>query len=106
MSFNSVLAIGSEKFHELDALDVREARANTDVFQIPAVGVKAQQQRADRRLVTALVPTKSVDDAIAFALVLHLQHHSLVRLVGSVAGFRNHAIESCALEALEPISGR
>src|SRR5207244_13001265 len=50
-------------------------------------------------------PAESGDDAVAFTLVLHLEHHALVRLVGSVLTFGDDAIESGALESLKPIRG-
>src|SRR5688572_29945316 len=37
--------------------------------------------------------------------MLYLEHHPLVRLVGSGLGFRDDAVETCALEAAKPIGG-
>ncbi len=78
-----VLAIGREEFCELPPLLVREARADADVLQRAGVVEKAEQQRADMRALAFLVPAKAGNDAVAIALVLDLEHHALVRLVGS-----------------------
>src|SRR5580700_4060034 len=49
------------------------------------------------------MPSKSRNHAVAVALVLDLEHHALIRLVGSVGLFRDYAVEACSLEAPKPI---
>ena len=53
-----------------------------------------------------LVPAKAGDDAVALALVLHLEHHALVRLIDTRLRLGHHAVQSCPLEAAEPVSRR
>src|SRR5688500_3176335 len=62
-----------------------------------------EQQRADAVLVTLLVPAKARHDTIAVALVLDLEHHALVRLVGHGPRLRDDAVEPGAFEACKPI---
>ena len=52
------------------------------MLQLPCIIVEAEEQGADRGAVRVLVPAKAGNHAIALALVLHLEHDSLVRLVG------------------------
>ena len=73
--------------------------------RLPALVVEAEEQRADGVPLAALVPAEAGDDAIAFALVLHLQHDALVGLVGARGGLGHDAVEAGALEALEPVGG-
>jgi hypothetical protein len=77
-----VLAIGREIFRQLPALLFREAGAHADVLQRAGIVEEAEQQRADGRPLAFLVPAKTGDHAVAIALVLHLEHHALVGLVG------------------------
>ena len=57
---------------------------DADVLQLAGVVVEPEQQRADGACRSPrLVPAEAGDDAVALALVLHLQHHALVRLVGA-----------------------
>src|SRR5438132_5546016 len=100
-----ILAIGLKKLHQLAPLFIGEAGADADVLEISIVVIEAEQQRTDRGFLATFVPAESGDDAVAFALVLHLEHHALVRLVGSVLTFGDDAIESRALESLKPIRG-
>ena len=72
------------------------------MLQRAAVIVQAEQQRADRVL-ARLVPAKSRHHAVGGAGVLDLEHRALAGLVGAVETFRHHAVESCALEAVEPV---
>src|SRR6267378_5857227 len=105
MSVERILAIGSEKLHQLQPCYIGEARADADVLEIAVVVVQAEQERADFGFLTALVPAKAGHDAVAISLVFDFEHYTLVRLVGSVRGLRNDAVESRALEASEPIGG-
>src|SRR5215469_6044284 len=50
------------------------------------------------------MPSKSRNDAIALALMFHLEHHSLVRFVSARHRFGNDSIEPRAFEPAEPIS--
>ena len=72
VSFERVLTIGSEKLYQLLPFCVGEARADSDVLEIAAVVVQAEQERADFGFLTALVPAEAGDDAIAVALVFDL----------------------------------
>ena len=106
MAVERVLAIRREKLHELAPLLVGEARADADVLQVAGVVVETEQQRADGVSLAALVPAEAGDDAVAVALVLHLEHHALVRLVDAARRLRHHAVEAGALEAPEPVARR
>src|SRR5437660_6055253 len=100
-----ILAIGLKKLHQLAPLFIGEAGGDADVLEVAVVVIQAEQQRTNRGFLAAFVPAESGDDAVAFTLVLHLEHHALVRLVGSVLTFGDDAIESGALESLKPIRG-
>jgi hypothetical protein len=52
------------------------------------------------------VPAKPGDDTVALPLVLHLEHHALVRLVGGVGALRHDAVEAGPLEAPKPVLRR
>ena len=73
------------------------------MLQSAFVVVQAEQQRAYGIVVTGFVPAKAGNHAVAFAVVLHLQHHALVRLVAALGRLGHHAVEPRAFEALEPI---
>ena len=103
MSGERVLAIRREEFRELPALLLREARADADVLQRARIVEKAEQQRADRGALALLVPSKAGNHAVAIALVLDLEHHALVRLVGPGNRLGHHAVETRAFEAAKPI---
>src|SRR5215472_2272463 len=66
---------------------------------------EAQQQRADKCALTFLVPAKSCDHAVAIALVLDLEHHAFVGLVGSRRKLGHDAVKTCALKAAKPVCG-
>ena len=74
-------AVGREEPDQLLPLRGGEAAADADVLQRAGVVVEAEQERADGRPLAALVPAEAGDDAVAFALVLDLEHDALVRLV-------------------------
>src|ERR1700754_580327 len=65
-----------------------------------------QQQRTDSRAFAFFVPTKSRHHTIAIALVLHLQHHALVRFVSARDRFRYYAIQPGAFKTSKPIRRR
>ena len=104
--FERILSIRLEKLHELATFHVGEARADTDMFEISIIVIQAEQKRADGVFISALVPAKSGDDAVAVPLMLDLEHHSLVRLIGSSLGFRDYTVESGALESAKPVCGQ
>src|SRR5713101_7947391 len=81
----SVTPIGSQKTHQFLAFALREASAHADVLQRTRSVKQAKQKRADRRSVASFVPSKAGHDAIAVALMLNLEHHALVRLIGASA---------------------
>ncbi len=81
-----------------------KACAHADVLQRSGIIEEAKQQRADVALAD-LVPAETGDDAVTVTLVLDLEHHSLIRLIGSVHMFGDDAIESGSLEAAKPIRG-
>ena len=89
---------------ELLAHRHRERRRDADVMQRPLVVVQPEQQRADR-ILSALVPAKTGDDAVGRARVLDLDHRALAGLVGAVVRLRDHAVEAGAFEALQPLGG-
>ena len=74
-------------------------------MQHAVVVVEPEQQRADERVLAALVPAEAGDHAVGGALVLDLQHHALARRVGERLGLRHHAVEAGAFEPLEPVGG-
>ena len=55
------------------------------------------------RALAFLVPAKPGDHAVAIALVLDLEHHALVRLVGPRDRLGDDAVEPRALEAAKPV---
>src|SRR3954468_22246307 len=103
MTLERILAVRLEKLHQLLPLGHREARADADVLEVALVVVETEKQRSDRGSFSVLVPAESGDDTIRFALVLHLEHRALVRLVEARELFGHHAVEPRALEALEPV---
>jgi len=84
VSVERILSIWSEKFHQLLPSRIGEAGADADMLQVSVIIIETQQQRPDLRFLAPLVPAKSGDDAIALALVLHLQHDSLVRFISPI----------------------
>src|SRR6478672_7661375 len=105
MALERALPIRFEKFHELPALGGGEARADANVLESPVVVEEAEEQRAERDALSVLVPAEACHHAITLALVLHLEHDALVRLVRSVLALRDHAVEPGALEPAEPVGG-
>ena len=64
---------------------------------------QAEEEGADDA--PGLVPPEAPDDAVRRALVLHLHHGPLVRLVGELAVLDDHAVQPGALEPGEPVPG-
>src|SRR5688572_15685665 len=104
VSVECIYAIGLEELHKLLAPHIGEACANADVLEVVTV-VKAEEERADRRFLSALVPAEAGHDAVTLPCVLHLEHHSLVWLVLARFRLRDDSVESCALEPAEPVGG-
>ena len=102
-SFRSVDAIRREELDQLAPLRVGEACADADMLEVAGIVVEAEQQRADGRALAVLVPAEAGDDAVAFALVLDLEHDPLVGLVEPRCLLGDDAVEAGALEAPEPV---
>ena len=79
----------------------RERADHADRGQRAVVVVQAEQQRTDR-VRPALVHPVAGDHAVGGALVLDLEHHPLVRLVGAVERLGDDAVQPGALELGEP----
>src|ERR1700687_4412519 len=99
----SVATIGSQKSHQFLTFSLREARAHANVLQRPRAVKQAEQKRADRRAVAPLVPSKASHDAIAVALMLDLEHHALIRLIGAGNRLGHNPVEARALQTHAPI---
>src|SRR5713226_986219 len=65
--------------------------------------MQAEQKGADRGALAVFVPSKAGHDAIAVALMLDLEHHALVRLIGPGNRLGDNPVETRAFKALEPI---
>src|SRR5258708_12681314 len=81
-----------------------ERRRVPDVVHRALLVVQAQQQRTERGAVARFAPAD--DNAIGGALVLDLHPVSFARNVDPVPRFRDHAVEACALETVEPLLRR
>ena len=99
----SVAPLWSQKSHKFLSPGLREARANADVLQRAGIVIQAKQKRAHRSALASFVPSKAGHDAIAVALMLDLEHHALVRLIGAGNWLGHDAIETRAFKAPEPI---
>src|ERR1700730_6360540 len=99
----SVTPIGSQKTHQFLAFTLREASAHADVLQRARSIKQAKQKRADCRSVASFVPSKPGHDAIAIALMLDLEHHALVRLIGAGNRLGPKPVEARALGPAGPI---
>src|SRR6266446_10516061 len=95
----SVTPIGSQKTHQFLAFTLREASAHADVLQRTRSVKQAKQKRAERRSVASFVPSKASHDAIAVALMLDLEHHALVRLMGAGNRLGHNPVEARAFKA-------
>ena len=49
------------------------------------------------------MPAKTRHHTVAVPLMLHLQHHPLVRLIRSIYRLRHHSIQPRPLKSLEPV---
>src|SRR5437867_10955054 len=106
MPFDGVHAERRELVDEGRTARPVERRGDPDVMEAALVVVEAEQERADVRARAVLVPPEAGHDAVRRALVLELEHRPLARLVLRVEPFRDHAVESGSLEAVEPVDGR
>jgi len=88
---------------ELGAKLRGHAAHDADVVQLAAVVVEARKQRT--HAVAVLVHAITGDHAVDRALVLHLQHRALPRLIGARDRLGDDAVEARALEPLEPVGG-
>ena len=75
------------------------------MLQPALVVVQAEQQRADERVLSRLVPAKAGHDAVRSTRVFHLEHRALARLVDPVLRFRDDTVEAGSLELREPFRG-
>src|SRR5436305_9662545 len=98
-----VFPVRSQEFDKLAALLHREARANPYVLQRPGIVEQAKQKRADKGALAFFMPSKTSNDAIAIALVLHLEHHALVGLIGAGDRLGHDAVETSAFKAAKPV---
>src|SRR5512132_296175 len=103
MPLEGVLPVRLELFGELLTERRREAARHPDVVQRPLVVVEAEQQRTDA--VAVLVGAEPGDHAIGGPLVLDLEPGALVLAVLPRARLSDHAVETGALELLEPVGG-
>ena len=67
------------------------------------VCIKAEEERADGPSLFARVPAIPADDDIHCAQVFDLHHAAHARLVATIEALADDAIETCPLEAFEPI---
>src|SRR6185369_14508184 len=74
-----------------------------DVVQRAAVVVETEEQGADERAGTLLVPAEAGDDGVRAAHVLHLDHGALAGLIGGALVLGDDAVETGALEAPKPL---
>src|SRR5262245_12129703 len=103
VSAESVLTVGCKESYQLGSVLFREARADADMLQVAIVVKKAEQERANSRSCAFLVPAKAGNNTIALALVLDLEHHALIRLIGSQSRLGDDAVETSALKATKPV---
>src|SRR5580704_4900675 len=103
MVFERVGAQRRQLDDELLAHRGRERRGDPDMVERVIVVVKAEQERADHRAGTLLVPAEASDQAVSRALVLHLDHRAFPGAIGPVETLCHDTIEPGALEAAEPV---
>ncbi len=65
--------------------------------------IKAEKKRADRLLAAVLVPAETCHHAVTIAVMFHLQHRALSRLVGTGRRLCHDAVKAGPLEAIEPV---
>jgi hypothetical protein len=86
---------------ELPTAIHREGPDHPDVGEHPSVVVEPEQERPDG-IRAALVEPVPGHDAVGGALVLDLEHHTPVLLVGPLKRLRHHPVEPRPLELVEP----
>ncbi len=100
---NAFTRYGCKKLHQLPPLRHRKTRTHANMLQRTRRVIKPQQQRSYRRPFPTLMPPKPRNHAVAVPLMLHLQHHPLVRLIRPLRSLRHHPIKPRTLKSLEPI---
>src|SRR5260370_39623919 len=73
------------------------------MVQRAAVVVEPEQQRADERCWTVLVPAEARDHAIRAPRVLDLHHRALAGLIGHALVFGDNAVKPGAFDPSEPL---
>ena len=95
---------------ELWASAARLSHENEDVIPTwciwPVVVEQAQQQRADVRARSVLVPAEAGHGAVGRPRVLDLEHRPLAWLVHAGQWLGHDTVKAGALEALEPVAWR
>src|SRR5207253_6034708 len=104
VALQGVLRVGRGLVYQLLTAGHAERARHSDVVQGALAVEEPEQQRADHA--AALVPTEPGHHAVARALVLDLHHRALVLAVGLARLLDDHTVESCALEAVEPVGRR
>src|SRR2546428_142830 len=88
---------------EIAANAILKAAADAHMLQNAGIVVEAEQQRANSRALPVLVPSKTANDTIAIALVLHFEHNALVGFIRFRNRLRYDAVKTRALKASKPI---
>src|SRR5271170_3245111 len=96
-------AVTRQELQQLSPLLFREARTDPHMLQRSRLIKEPEQKRSNGSVIAVLVPPKPRDDAIAIALMLHLDHRALVRFVDAGLRLDDQSIEACTLEAPKPI---
>src|SRR5579859_6937144 len=99
-----ILPVGCEELRQFPALGRGETSTYANVLQGSLIIEQSEQQRTDVPL-AGFVPAEPSHDAITITLVFDLEHHPLIRFVGSIPLLCDDAIQSGALEAAKPIRG-
>src|ERR1700760_1800519 len=79
-----IRAIRCYKFQKLSPLLLRKAGADANMLQCSGFIKQPQQQGTDGFALGILVPPEPGHDTVAIALVLHLEHDPLARLVPAI----------------------
>jgi hypothetical protein len=99
-----VVPVWRQEIHQLSPFLLRKTRADPNMLQSARFIEKSKQQRTNRRALSVFVPPKPCNDAVTIPLVLHLQHHAFISLIGARNILRHHSIETGTLKAPEPVS--
>src|SRR4029450_13228115 len=74
VALQAVDTIRREEVDQLAALCIGEACAHADMLELAGIVEKTEEKRSDGGVLAVLVPAEAGNDAVAFALVLHLEH--------------------------------